>query len=169
MASLFVDTNVFLRFLTNDDPAKAKRAETLFRDALRGKIRLATSLLVIAEIIWTLESFYKLEKPDIAAKIEKILNTPILDCDEAPLLFMALDLYVHANIDFVDAYNAFHMKEQGLTEILTYDRKHFARVPWAQIGDLWSHGSGVFEVEQNLSSASSSLSRSSVASTSWIR
>ena len=36
MASLFVDTNVFLRFLTNDDPAKAKRAETLFRDALRG-------------------------------------------------------------------------------------------------------------------------------------
>ena len=43
MASLFVDTNVFLRFLTNDDPAKAKRAETLFRDALRGKIKLARS------------------------------------------------------------------------------------------------------------------------------
>ena len=136
MGSVFVDTNVFLRFLTNDDPAKAKRAEILFRDALKGKIRLATSLLVIAEIIWTLESFYKLEKPDIAAKIEKILNTPNLDCPEAALLFMALDLYVHANIDFVDAYNAFHMKEHGLTQILTYDRKHFARVPWVQIADL---------------------------------
>jgi len=136
MGSVFVDTNVFLRFLTNDDPVKAKRAELLFRDALKGKIRLATSLLVIAEIIWTLESFYKLEKPDIAAKIEKILNTPNLDCPEAALLFMALDLYVHANIDFVDAYNAFHMKEHGLTQILTYDRKHFARVPWVQIADL---------------------------------
>ena len=136
MVSLFVDTNVFLRFLTNDDPAKAKRAETLFRDALRGKIRLTTSLLVIAEIIWTLESFYKLDKPDIAAKVEKILNTPNLDCPETPLLFMALDLYVHANIDFVDAYNAFHMRARGLTQILTYDRKHFARVPWVQIGNL---------------------------------
>ena len=136
MASFFVDTNVFLRFLTNDDPAKAKRAEALFRDALRGKIRLATSLLVIAEIVWTLESFYKLEKPDIAAKVEKILNTPNLECSEAPLLFMALDLYVHANIDFVDAYNAFHMREHGLTQILTYDRKHFARVPWVQIEEL---------------------------------
>ena len=136
MGSVFVDTKVFLRFLTNDDPVKAKRAEILFRDALKGKIRLATSLLVIAEIIWTLESFYKLEKPDIAAKIEKILNTPNLDCPEAALLFMALDLYVHANIDFVDAYNAFHMKEHGLTQILTYDRKHFARVPWVQIADL---------------------------------
>jgi predicted nucleic-acid-binding protein len=136
MTSFFVDTNVFLRFLTNDDPAKAKRAETLFRDALRGKIKLATSLLVMAEIIWTLESFYKLEKPDIAAKVEKILNTPNLDCPETPLLFMALDLYVHANIDFVDAYNAFHMKDRGLTQIITYDRKHFARVHWVQIGDL---------------------------------
>ncbi|MDH5727122.1 MAG: PIN domain-containing protein, partial [Nitrospira sp.] len=87
-------------------------------------------------IVWTLESFYKLEKSDIAAKVEKILNTPNLFCPEAPLLFMALDLYVHANIDFVDAYNAFHMKAQGLTEILTYDRKHFARIPWVQFGDL---------------------------------
>jgi uncharacterized protein len=59
MVSFFVDTNVFLRFLTNDDPAKAKRAETLFRDALRGKIRLAISLLVIAEMIWTLESYWR--------------------------------------------------------------------------------------------------------------
>jgi predicted nucleic acid-binding protein len=136
MASLFVDTNVFLRFLTNDDPAKAKRAETLFRDAMRGKIRLATSLLVIAEIIWTLESYYKLDKPDIAAKVEKILNTPNLDCPEAPLIFMALDLYVHENIDFVDAYHGFYMREQGLTQILTYDRKHFARIPWIQIAEL---------------------------------
>ncbi len=136
MASLFVDTNVFLRFLTNDDPAKAKRAETLFRDAMRGKIRLATSLLVIAEIIWTLESFYKLDKPDIAAKVEKILNTPNLDCPEAPLIFMALDLYVHENIDFVDAYHGFYMREQGLTQILTYDRKHFARIPWVQMAEL---------------------------------
>jgi predicted nucleic acid-binding protein len=136
MASLFVDTNVFLRFLTNDDPAKAKRAETLFRDAMRGKIRLATSLLVIAEIIWTLESFYKLDKADIAAKVEKILNTPNLDCPEAPLIFMALDLYVHENIDFVDAYHGFYMREQGLTQILTYDRKHFARIPWVQMAEL---------------------------------
>ncbi len=84
--SLFVDTNVFLRFLTNDDPAKAKRAETLFRDALRGKIKLVTSLLVIAEIIWTLESFHKLEKPDIAAEVEKILNTHPGQANNKPLL-----------------------------------------------------------------------------------
>jgi len=133
MASLFVDTNVFLRYLTNDDPIKAKRADSLFRDAVRGKITLTTSLLVIAEIVWTLESFYKLEKQAIAAKVERILNTPNLECGEASLIFTALDLYVHHNIDFIDAYHAFHMKDRGLTRILTYDRKHFARVPWLEI------------------------------------
>ena len=106
MASLFVDTNVFLRFLTNDDPVKAKHADRLFRDAVSGKIALTTSLLVIAEIIWTLESFYKLEKDEIASKVESILNTPNLECAEASLIFMALDLYVHHNIDFIDAYHA---------------------------------------------------------------
>ena len=133
MASLFVDTNVFLRFLTNDDPVKAKHADRLFRDAVSGKIALTTSLLVIAEIIWTLESFYKLEKHEIASKVEKILNTPNLECVEASLIFTALDLYVHHNIDFIDAYHAFHIKDRGLTRILTYDRKHFARVPWLEI------------------------------------
>jgi len=58
MTSRFIDTNIFLRYLTNDDPVKAKRAEVLFRDAVHGKAVLTTSLLVIAEIVWTLESFY---------------------------------------------------------------------------------------------------------------
>jgi predicted nucleic-acid-binding protein len=97
---------------------------------------LTTSLLVIAEMIWALESFSKLEKSDIAVKFEKILNTPNLECPKAALLFMALDRYVHANIDFIDAYNTFHMSARGLTQILTYDRKHVARVPWVQIEDL---------------------------------
>ena len=43
MASIFVDTNIFLRFLTNDDPAKAERAGKMFRDAVAGRLSLRTS------------------------------------------------------------------------------------------------------------------------------
>ena len=133
MNERFVDTNVFLRFLTNDDPSKAKRAEKLFKDAVNGKVRLRTSLLVIAEIVWTLESFYKLEKEDIAVKVSTILNTPNLTCMQSRLILPALDLYVHQNIDFIDAYHAFYLKDEQLTQIVTYDRKHFGRVPWLEI------------------------------------
>ena len=95
---------------------------------LRGSVRL------LPRSLWTLEIvLYKLEKQAIAAKVEKILNTPNLECPQAPLLFTALDLYVHENIDFIDADNAFYMREFGFTQIVTYDRKHFARVPWVSI------------------------------------
>ena len=133
MAEVFIDTNVFLRFLTNDDPAKAKRAETRFRNAVSGKEHLRTSLLVIAEIVWTLESFYKLEKKDVAEKVATILNTPNLACPEARLIRLALDLYVEQNIDFIDAYHSYHLKEEGLPKIVTFDRKHFGRVNWLEI------------------------------------
>ena len=135
-ATLFVDTNVFLRFLTNDDPAKAKRAEALFARAVRGQVSLTTSLLVMAEMIWTLESFYGLDKPDVAHKVTTILNTPNLACPEAPAIRLALDLYVQQNIDFIDAYHAFYLKDEGLDRIVTFDRKHFGRVDWLEIVEL---------------------------------
>ena len=133
MSVVFVDTNVFLRFLTNDDPAKARQAEKLFRDAVGGRVSLTTSLLVIAEIVWTLESYYELAKGQIAASVEKILNTPNLECKEASLILHALDTYVNQNVDFIDAYNAFYMKEHDLQRIATWDRKHFGRMPWVEI------------------------------------
>ena len=133
MDSLFVDTNVFLRFLTADDPSKAARAEKLFQDAVRGEVKLTTSVLVMAEIVWTLESFYGLGKGDIAAKVEKILNTPGIECPDASIVLHALDLYVGANVDFIDAYHAFWLKGRSQTRIATYDRKHFARIAWLEI------------------------------------
>ena len=108
----------------------------LFRQAIQGKIQLITSLLVIAEIVWTLESFYHLTKTDIASKVETILNTPNLLCPEAEIIVMALDLYVQGNMDFIDAFHAYDLQAQGLLQIATYDRKHFNRVPWLKIYPL---------------------------------
>jgi len=39
MTSRFIDTNVFLRYLTNDDHVKSKHAEALFRDAVQGNLQ----------------------------------------------------------------------------------------------------------------------------------
>ncbi len=135
MAEFFVDTNVFLRFLTNDDPAKARRAERLFKKAIAGDVSLETSLLVIAEIVWTLESFYKLAKPDIADKIEKILNTKNLKVQAADTVLQALDLYTTENVDFIDAYHGIMLRETGVKRVLTYDQKHFGRMDWLSISE----------------------------------
>jgi predicted nucleic-acid-binding protein len=133
MADLFVDTNVFLRFLTNDDPAKARRTERLFEKAIAGEVTLGTSLLVIAEIVWTLESYYRLAKADIAEKVGKILNTPHLECEDSLAILAALDLYVDSNVDFIDAIHGVKLRRTDAPQILTFDRKHFRRMKWLRI------------------------------------
>lgn len=133
MAELFVDTNVFLRYLTNDDPEKAQRAEALFKRAVAGKVTLETSLLVVAEMVWTLESFYRLTKDDIVEKIGKILNTPNLHCEERSKVLEALDVYAMENVDFIDAYHGVTLRDEDAPKVVTYDRKHFNRMNWLSV------------------------------------
>ena len=125
----FVDTNIFLRFLVNDEPDQADACEALFRKAIEGEESLFTSEMVIAEIVWVLESYYHLEKSTIQASVEKILNTNNLHCPNREIIIHALSIYVEKNIDYIDAYNAFLLKIHEVCEIYSYD-KHFDRLDW---------------------------------------
>jgi len=125
----FVDTNVFLRFLLNDDPEKADACEMLFRRAIEGEESLFTTEMVMAEIVWVLESYYELSKSDIRDKLEKILNTQNLDCPNREIIINALAAYEEKNIDYIDAYNASILKMKGIDEVYSYDR-HYDRIKW---------------------------------------
>jgi len=123
----FVDTNLFLRYLTNDLPEQADAVEALFRRAARGEVVLVTSSLVIAEIVWTLESHYHLDRPEVQRLVLAILNTPGLEVAEREVLFRAVFWYVEKNVDFIDAYNAAWMFQQGISGVYTFDKRHFGR------------------------------------------
>jgi len=125
----FLDTNIFIRFLTDDVPEKADACEEIFRKAVEKQETLFTTDLVIAEIVWVLESFYELPKDEIQDKVEKILNTPNLICPHKDLILSALILYSEKNIDYIDAYNALILKENGIEELYSYD-KHYDRIEW---------------------------------------
>lgn len=128
MKTCFVDTNLFIRYLTNDDPVKADRVEKLLDDAAAGRVSLVTTELVVAEIVWVLESAYSLEHTGIFPLIRGILATRGLTVINGSLVSRALELYVSANIDFVDGYIAAVMEQQGITEIFSFDRKHISRL-----------------------------------------
>jgi predicted nucleic-acid-binding protein len=124
---VFADTNLFLRFLTNDVPKQADAFERILRQAFNGEITLALNSLVIAEIVWTLESYYGLEPEQVQEKILAILNTPGLEIAEGDLIAQAVLWHVEKGVDFIDAYNAAWMLERDLHKIVTFDRKHFSR------------------------------------------
>jgi predicted nucleic acid-binding protein len=128
VTTCFVDTNLFIRYLTNDDPKKADRVEKLLDDAAAGKIRLITAEMVIAEVVWVLESCYDLSNTDIAPLVRAILATPGLDIINAGLLSRALEHYETKNIDFIDGYIAATMEKHGITQLYSFDKKHIARL-----------------------------------------
>ncbi len=125
----FVDTNIFLRYLTEDDVQKAKNCEELFKKAKSGKEKLFTSHLAKAEIIWVLDSFYGVLKAEIVDMVKKILNTPNLFVDDIDLLVESLELYLSENIDFIDAYHAVLLKQREIRTLYSYD-KDFDSIPW---------------------------------------
>lgn len=122
MVAKFIDTNIFLRYLTKDDPSKFDKCRELFKKAVDGKIALATSGIVIAELIWTLLSYYKLSKADIVEKISIIVATESLHIPDKDIIADAIVLYSRKNIDYIDSYNAVFAKYYGYNEIYSYDK-----------------------------------------------
>ena len=124
---VFADTNLFLRYLTNDVPAQADAVESLLQRAAKGKINLVTTSIVIAEIVWTLESYYELDKKEIQVMVLGILNTDGLEVIDSDLVLQAIVPYADKNVDFIDAFNAAWMVRNDVDKIYTFDQKHFNR------------------------------------------
>jgi len=126
-----VDTCFFLRYLTGEPPDQAKQAEKILQQAERGEIELVAPPLVIAEIIWVLEtSVFDLSKQEAAEKAIAILNLRNIRVNNARLLEEAAVLHAEVNIDFTDAYLACSAKAEGLEDVYTFDKKDFAKIPW---------------------------------------
>jgi uncharacterized protein len=128
MKACFVDTNLFVRYLTDDDAEKADRVEALLGEASKGKVRVVTADLVLVELIWVLESSYDMKPGEITPMIRAILATPGLEVINGALMARALDHYEGQNIDIVDGYIAALMEKLNITDVYSFDRKHLSRI-----------------------------------------
>jgi uncharacterized protein len=124
----FIDTNLFIRYLTNDDPEKADRVDRLLRQAAAGDVELMTAEMVLAEVVWVLESYYQLDKSRITEFLKAILSTPGLKVLNGKIVENALSYYSLKNIDFVDAYIVALMEKHKIAGIYSFDKKHLDRI-----------------------------------------
>lgn len=119
---IFLETSVLVRYLSGDDPRKASRCEQLLKDAQRGKVTLYVSHMMVAETIWVLSGeTYAVPKDEIVEHLRRLLNTPHLVCEDAPLILAALELFRTKPISFIDAYHATVLPSRGITEFYSYD------------------------------------------------
>ena len=120
----FLETDAILRYLTADDFEKAGSVLALLESVERGSERVAVSPMVIFEVVFTLQSYYKAPREDIRAKVSTIVDLRGLSVDNSDVFVEALDLYCEAGLPFADAFNACYMKSRELNEIYTYDEDY---------------------------------------------
>lgn len=119
---VFVDTNVFLRGVLDDNIAQAKKAGNLFESAVLNKIELRTTVVVFFEIAWVLKSHYEVLKED--------LRKVLLDLVGLKVGFVGKNVFRKAvndmdkfNYDLEDAFNFYTAKELEVDEFVTFDKK----------------------------------------------
>ena len=120
----FIDTNIFLRFLTRDDPQKAEACFRLLEKAKNSEVTLATSESVIAEIVFVLSSprVYNLERADVRARLYPLIALEGLKIPDRRKYYRALDLYAEHAVDFEDALTIAEMERSDIEELYSYDR-----------------------------------------------
>lgn len=118
----YLDANVILRFLTNDHADQSKRATDLFASVEAGKIRLIVLEVVLAEVVWTLESFYGKSRSQIASQLTALLSHDGIIMANKPIVLEALLMYDSKKFSFADALQAAYARVKGPAEIYSFDQ-----------------------------------------------
>jgi predicted nucleic-acid-binding protein len=117
-----VDTNVLVRYLTQDDMAQARRVDVIFEDALRQGTRIHIDDIVLCELVWVLRGAYRFGKTTIVAALEKITSTALFSFNNRELLHSALEEYRAGDADFADYVIGARNIKAGCEQTITFDR-----------------------------------------------
>ena len=108
-----LDTNVVVRHLTGDPPSQARRASAF----LAGSHELVLSDVIIAELVFVLESYYGQPRERVAEATRSLLALPSVAVVDNELLLRALELYEFFRLDFAEAYLAALAEGSGIRRV----------------------------------------------------
>jgi len=128
MKTVFVDSNVFLRFFTIDDEEQHGKAANLLRKAAEGAIALVTGPPVFFEIAWSLRSSYGQHREQILEVLQTMLEMIGLRVIDADLVGNAIALARKCDQEFADAYISVSATAIEADEIATFNRRHFEKL-----------------------------------------
>jgi predicted nucleic acid-binding protein len=122
--SAFVDSNVLVRHLTGDPPDQAKSATAY----LHGSESLILVDLIVAEVVYVLESVYEVERERVAELVRAILGFPPVVVPDEALLLRTIEIYEQYRIHFAESYLAACAEASGVGAVASFDRD-IDRVP----------------------------------------
>ncbi len=116
-----VDTNVLVRLCVRDNSDQVDAALKLLSGARPASVRV--SVIVLAELAWTLLRRYRLDKAALIATMESLLSRVELNIEGRSAVMVALRWYREGNADFADYFIAALNHEAGATPTYTFDEQ----------------------------------------------
>ena len=116
-----IDTNILTRFFIGDNIVQHKQAENYFKEAELGKRKLKLTALVVAEVTYVLESFYRRPRREIAQYLKVFVSQKWLVVEDRKVIQNLWQWYLRG-FHFVDSYLLASVKISG-EKILTFDKK----------------------------------------------
>lgn len=117
-----LDTNVLVRYLTQDDPVQSRRANAVIAEAAGRGEQCSINAIVLCELVWVLRNAYGLDKPTVVATLATLLDTAQLVVEQADLARHALDDYRRGRGDFADYLVGWRNRQTGCSDTVTFDR-----------------------------------------------
>jgi predicted nucleic-acid-binding protein len=118
-AMIVLDTNLLLRYLLNDDPAQAKRAQRL----LEGSPLVTVTTTIVLELVWVLECS-DCARGEIVVALRHILGLPNMRLANEAAFFRAVQWF-EQGLDFADAL---HLALSPATAtLMTFDKDFIAK------------------------------------------
>ena len=123
-----LDTNVLIRYLTQDDAIQSPLAAQILEKRLSAANPGFISVIVMAEMVWVLDRTYGWAAGEIAAAIERILQVDTLLVEHEQEVFQAMLILRAGRGGFADALIGSLGAKAGCSRTLTFDRQA-ARLP----------------------------------------
>jgi predicted nucleic-acid-binding protein len=118
---LGLDTNVLVRYLTQNDKSQYERARRLINRELAKGEPVLVSLLVLLETEWVLRSRYELAKEDIVTAVSALLDTSDLAFEDEPSIENAVYSWKDSAADFADCLIEARNRRLGCRATATFD------------------------------------------------
>ncbi|HEU4964125.1 MAG TPA: PIN domain-containing protein [Bacilli bacterium] len=128
LPTAWIDTNIIVRFLTNDHPEMSRECQALMQRADEGLVRLKVPVMVIAECCWVLKRIYRFSDAIIADTLRDLIMADGIEMEEKEIVFEALYQFGKHNVGFIDAYLAESARVKQPGYILTFNEKDFTRL-----------------------------------------
>jgi predicted nucleic-acid-binding protein len=117
-----LDTNVLVRYLTQDEPKQAAVANEEIEEAAAKDEKILIQPLVLCELAWVLETAYDFGKAEILGILDRIVRTRHFEVADKDIVWRALADYRKGKGDFSDYYLCRANEQAGAAQTLTFDK-----------------------------------------------